>query len=72
VTPESRAKLEIIELEVQSGLIHFIEDDSLSNGQVFLRFGNRERRIDLDNLLSDVKLAVQEFITEFEGNGLNG
>lgn len=66
VTPEGRTKLEMIELEIQPGLVHFIEDDSLSNGQVFLRFGNRERRIDLDNLISDIKLAVGEFIMEFE------
>lgn len=72
MAPESRTKLEIIALKIQPGLVHFIEDETLSNGQIFLRFGNRERRIDLDYLLRDLKIKIHDFAMEFEGKDQNG
>lgn len=72
VSPASRIKIERIDLEFQPDLVQLIEDDSLSDGQVFLKFGNRERRIDLDSLISEVKLATHEFVAELERQNQNG
>jgi flagellar assembly protein FliH len=72
VSPESRAKLEGINIGSHSNLIHIMEDDTLNNGQVFFKYGNRERMIDLDRLLDEVKSLIHRFTKEFERKNTNG
>lgn len=66
MSPISRIKLENLSLPDLTTTIQFIDDESLSEGQVFLKAGQSERRIDLDGLLDDMKLAIDGFVHEFE------
>jgi flagellar biosynthesis/type III secretory pathway protein FliH len=72
VSPESREIIERIDLGFLPNPIHFLEDNTLNNGQVFLKFGSRERMIDLDSLLDEVKQAFHGAMNEFERKNKNG
>ena len=65
MSPESRTRLEPL---FQSNLpmpAVLRDDDSLGQGQVFLKFDQDERNIDLDGLIKDIEAALTGF---FEAN----
>ncbi len=61
VNPASRALIE--PLLADSGIVPLVlsEEPSLGEGQVHLRFADRDRRIDLDGVIAAIGTAVAEF-----------
>ncbi|WP_417250298.1 flagellar biosynthesis protein [Celeribacter sp.] len=60
------ANLPAIEALVQSNLslnVHFIEEPSLSDGQVFLRLGTKELKIDLDGAIEKFRSTINAAFT---------
>lgn len=47
-------------------------DDSLGDGQAFLRIGARERMVDLDGALAEIKKTVAGFFERSQGNMKHG
>jgi flagellar biosynthesis/type III secretory pathway protein FliH len=72
MSSESRKKLEKLHIKDQSKLFQLIGDDSLGDGQVFIRFGRSELRIDLDSLLLKVNSEIEEFLRDIEKRAENG
>lgn len=66
MSPESCARLQSLGLKDLQVLANLLEDNSLTDGQVFIKFGQEERSIDLDSLITDIDLMISEFIVEFE------
>lgn len=66
MSPISRSKLDSVSLPDLPMIIQFIDDDSLGEGQVFLKVGYSERRIDLDGILEEMKSAIDGFINDLE------
>ena len=61
--PSSRAAVEAL-LQTQSGLpFAIVEEPSLGEGQVYLRFGQSEQQIDLDGVIAAISGAVENFFT---------
>lgn len=72
MSPESRTKLQSLGLKDLQVLANLLEDNSLTDGQVFIKFGQEERSIDLDSLITDIDLIISEFIVDFERNSRYG
>jgi flagellar biosynthesis/type III secretory pathway protein FliH len=63
VAPSSRAAVEPF-LTLNSGLpLTIVEEPSLGEGQVFLRMGDAEARVDLDSAVAAITEAVRGFYT---------
>lgn len=61
LNPVSRAAVEAL-LEQETGLpLIIIEEPTLGEGQVYLRLGDSETRIDLDRATADIATAVRDF-----------
>ena len=61
LNPVSRAAVEAL-LEQATGLpLIIIEEPTLGEGQVYLRLGDSETRIDLDRATADIATAVRDF-----------
>ena len=61
INPASRAVVETL-LEQTTGLpLIVIEEPSLGEGQVYLRLGDTETRLDLDRAMADIASAVRDF-----------
>lgn len=61
LNPASRAAVEAL-LEQATGLpLTVIEEPTLGEGQVYLRLGDVETRIDLDRATADIAAAVRDF-----------
>ena len=71
MSSDSRQKLENLHIKEPTKLFQLVGDDSLSDGQVFIRFGKNELRIDLDSLLIKVNSTINEFLAEFERRAKN-
>ena len=71
MSSDSRQKLENLHIKEPTKLFQLVGDDSLSDGQVFIRFGKNELRIDLDSLLIKVNSTITEFLAEFERRAKN-
>lgn len=64
--PASRAAVETL-LEQATGLpLTIIEEPTLGEGQVYLRLGDAETRIDLDRASADISTAVHDFFDHSE------
>ena len=72
LNPASRLAVETL-LEQATGLpLIVIEEPSLGDGQVYLRMGDTETRIDLDRATADIARAVRDFFDHTEKDQLNG
>ena len=61
LNPASRPAVEAL-LEQATGLqLTFIEEPTLGEGQVYLRLGDVETRVDLDRATADIATAVRDF-----------
>lgn len=65
MSPESRTRLEPLFQDNLPMPATLRDDDSLGQGQVFLKFDQDERNIDLDGLIEDIRTALSGF---FESN----
>ena len=66
LNPVSRAAVEAL-LEQATGLpLIIIEEPTLGEGQVYLRLGDSETRIDLDRATADIATAVRDFFNTTE------
>ena len=66
LNPVSRAAVEAL-LEQATGLpLIIIEEPTLGEGQVYLRLGDSETRIDLDRAIADIAIAVRDFFNTTE------
>lgn len=66
LNPVSRAAVEAL-LEQATGLsLIIIEEPTLGEGQVYLRLGDSETRIDLDRATADIAAAVRDFFNTTE------
>jgi flagellar assembly protein FliH len=61
VNPHSRETVEAMLRAHVAFPIQFNEEPSLSDGQVYLRFGESETRIDLDGVISAIAVAISAF-----------
>ena len=59
--PANRALLERLVVEEASFPVCIKEEASLGDGQVYLKFGEEETRIDLDGVISAISTAVSGF-----------
>lgn len=72
LSPASRSRLEpqlLADLPLPVGLV---EDESLGEGQVFLKMGNSERRIDLDGLQVGMRAVITGFFNETKREAVDG
>lgn len=66
LNPASRAAVETL-LEQATGLpLTIIEEPTLGEGQVYLRLGEVETRVDLDRAIADIATAVRDFFDHTE------
>ena len=66
LNPASRAAVEAL-LEQATGLpLTVIEEPTLGEGQVYLRLGDVETRVDLDRAIADIATAVRDFFDHTE------
>ena len=61
--PASLPQVEEILTRKDSLPLAFVAEDSLSEGQVYLRFSETETRIDLDSVISAISQAVASYFT---------
>lgn len=61
LNPASRAAVEAYLAEETSLPVRIVEEPSLSEGQVFLRFDDQEKRVDLDGVILAIAGAVDSF-----------
>ncbi len=61
LNPASRAAVEAYLAEATSLPVRIIEEPSLSEGQVFLRFDDLEKQVDLDGVILAIAAAVDSF-----------
>lgn len=60
-SPANRPKIEpLVESSIRN-CVDFIEDPSLGDGQVYLRFSEEERSINLESLFSEMTLSLAGF-----------
>ena len=72
LNPASRAAVETL-LEQTTGLpLTVIEEPTLGEGQVYLRLGDSETRIDLDRATADIAAAVRDFFDHSEKDKRHG
>lgn len=63
ICPENRASVEaLVEASLPLQVV-FVEEPSLSDGQVFLRLGTKERKIDLDGAITKFRGAISAAFT---------
>lgn len=72
VAPANRAAMEALLTEEFSFPLSVIEEPSLGEGQVYLKFGEAERQIDLDEVLNGIEQAVAAFFHENQKEVVNG
>lgn len=59
--PDTRARVEPLLLAEANSPFVIVEDPSLGEGQVYLRLGDSEQRVDLDGVISAIGDAVDSF-----------
>lgn len=72
LNPASRPAVERL-LSQAAGLTLIVEEEAtLGEGQVYLRFGDEEHHIDLDQAVTDIMRAVHDFFDYSEKEAQNG
>ncbi|MDJ0825792.1 MAG: flagellar biosynthesis protein [Rhodobacter sp.] len=66
VAPESRAALEARVPDMVSAAVRIAEEPSLAAGQVYLRLGKTERKIDLSGAQSRIVAAIRALLVQNE------
>ncbi len=72
MSPESRTRLEPLFQTNLPMTATLRDDDSLGQGQVFLKFEQDERNIDLDGLIEDIRAALTGFFEVNRRHSLDG
>lgn len=62
VSPENRPAIEAAVGEIEALSLSVVEDASLTDGQVHMRFGEEERSLDLEALVTSIKGLVTQFL----------
>lgn len=62
LSPQDRSKVESMIGQELPTPVRLVSDESLGAGQVFLKIGSEERRIDMDGLLAGINSAVTSFL----------
>jgi len=61
--PAARAVIEPLVDRAHGPPLSLVEEPTLGEGQVFLRFGDAETRIDLDGAITEIAAALADFFT---------
>jgi flagellar assembly protein FliH len=61
--PAARAVIEPLVDQAHGPPLSLVEEPTLGEGQVFLRFGDAETRIDLDGAITEITAALADFFT---------
>jgi len=61
--PAARAVIEPLVDRAHGPPLSLVEEPTLGEGQVFLRFGDAETRIDLDGAITEITAALADFFT---------
>jgi flagellar assembly protein FliH len=61
--PAARAVIEPLVDQAHGPPLSLVEEPTLGEGQVFLRFGDAETRIDLDGAITEIAAALADFFT---------
>lgn len=72
LNPASRAAVESVVKAATSLPLRIEDEPSLSEGQVYLRFGNRETRINLDRAVTEIASAVRGYFAQPTKDKANG
>lgn len=72
LNPASRIAVEAFLAEVDSFPLTVVEESSLGEGQVYLRLGDAEARINLDAAIAAISAAVRGFFTLIEEDRKHG
>lgn len=70
--PNNKPAVEALVTGALPMALTFIEEPSLSEGQVFLRLGTKERKIDLDGALDRIRVAIDSAFTLNKESIVNG
>lgn len=71
VAPCNRARVDaLLENRVAPPVV-VREEPSLGEGQAFLRFGDREEKLDLDAVLTEIRTAIEDFFAAAEATSDN-
>ena len=70
--PAARSAIEAFFSNGNGPPINLVEEPTLGEGQVFLRFGESETRIDLDGAVAEMKAALNDFFTLYSMDSQNG
>lgn len=71
INPAARETVEQLLTQAPNYLVSIEEDETLSEGQVSLRWGDDERCIDLDNAVSEVSTAIHDYFDLIEKGDTN-
>lgn len=63
LNPAARPAIEAMLTETSSFPLTVIEEPTLGEGQVYLRLGDSETRVDLDAAIAEITLAISDFFT---------
>ena len=72
VSSATRSQVEALLNEGLNMPVHLLDDDSLGSGEVFLKLGQEERKIDMTGLLASIDTAVNQFFNTNEGFRFDG
>lgn len=61
--PAARTAIEPLIEQANAPPLELVEEATLGEGQVFLRFGDCETRVDLDGAIVEIKAALKDFFT---------
>lgn len=67
LSPESRQRLEQLFQTSLPMPVTLVEDNALGPGQIYLKLGQEERGIDLDNLVKYIQTSVSDFFADNKG-----
>ncbi len=71
ISPANRLSLEQL-VEAQENLdVEIVEEPSMADGQAYLRFGDTEKLVDLDSVLSSFSLSVEGYFEQQEKVAVN-
>lgn len=72
LNPAARPTVEAILETAISFPVTLTEEPTLSEGQLYIRFGQTETHVDLDGAVAAIALAIQDFFTLSEKDNGNG
>jgi hypothetical protein len=61
--PTARAAIEPLLININGLSLELVEEPTLGEGQVYLRLGDSEARVDLDGAIAEIRNALTDFLT---------